>query len=195
MSTMNALLRRAIDSGANPSGESEQTIFAPIGFMTDGAVAPERQDLSYVNDNYPRIPVASFDSSVIETLHGNFPMPPSWDGGDFAVQFVWASPSSGSVVWRFSTFSTPIVDEGRWGNAFNVTVDSVDAALDNGVLYINYGAWSQVALGTPAAGTKRFLAFSVQRRATDGADTHSGDAHLIGVNIRYRASSLSDKEA
>ena len=133
--------------------------------------------------------VLDFDASSIEYAQFMIPMPKSWDEGTVTVQFLWRVASgTGSVVWaaRAVAISDDDLADVAFGTAGSVT-DAVTATTD--VMISSFTSAITIA-GSPAA--EDLVCFEVYRDATNGSDTLTTDARLIGIRIKYTTHAKDD---
>ena len=127
------------------------------------------------------VQVLEFDSNTDEFAQFTWTIPKEWDAQTVTVEFFWTATSgSGDVVWGASGASVANDDplSISFGDAQTVT-DTLTLAND-----LMIATTSAITIsGTPTAGD--MVQFRIFRAATDGDDTFSTDAELIGVRINY----------
>ncbi|MCF1502211.1 hypothetical protein L0F51_00330 [Afifella sp. H1R] len=199
MSTMNALLRRAIDSGAIPSGAGKQTIAIPASAWDEDKSAPP----SYVpmtGDGSQKLANGSweFSESSIQRINTPIFMPKSWDGGVIGVRSIWYSYSgaSGDVLWAYTALNRVEGDSVSSGSLLSsVNADdaasTVDTAADATLrvadrVELDLGAAAEALVGMRAVWVQ------VERTATSGSDTLNNPVRWIGALIDYTTTAATD---
>lgn len=134
-----------------------------------------------LSTNKIMVPTLDFDPSTVEYAQWAFAMPDGYTGGNVYVKVYWTAASgSGVVIWvvnmRF------FGDDDALDSAFSNYVSPNDTLLAANDMHIT----SSVTLtpdGTPAGG--KWAVVQVRRAASDGGDTLTSDAKLIGIKVEY----------
>lgn len=138
--------------------------------------------------NFPVIGARSFDGSSTERIFLKF-MPYNYGSGDITVTIHWyaASATTGGVTWECALAAmTPNTDSGSVeAKAFATVATATDTHLGTTAkrpMSVDV-TLTGAALDSVAAGDLAWL--RVSRLPTDGGDTMSGDAVLVGVDVSY----------
>lgn len=121
-----------------------------------------------------------FDQTSAEIAYFTLSMPSSWDEGTVTFVPVWtASAGSGAVLWNLGCAARS--NDDAISNTFSGEVGSVDTLIATGDLHRGPESSALTVQGTPAANDTLF--FRVYRLPTDGSDTLTADARLIGIEL------------
>lgn len=162
--------------------QGTHTIWVPASAMvpaiTSGAAAAQLEATS----NAQNYRVLDFDASSDEYAHFQVAMPDSWDEGTVTFQAFWSTTATDTdgVAWGLQGVANGDGDpiDASWGTAVVVTDVGQSAAGD--VLVTSESAAVTIA-GTPAAGDVCF--FRLLRDVSNGSDTMTEDARLIGIKL------------
>lgn len=129
-----------------------------------------------------------FDASTAEYAQFMFPMPRSWNEGTITAQFIWSATNTGNVVWGIQgvAISDDDVFDAAFGTAQTVT-DGVTATTD--IMQSSFTSAVTIG-GSPAEGD--IVCFQVYRDASNGSDTCSVDAKLIGIRLNFTTNAADD---
>lgn len=132
--------------------------------------------------------VLDFDASSDENAFANFQMPDSWDGGVIQFRYIWTNAGGGAaetVVFELSGRS--YADDDAIDQAIGTPVEVSDTWIAQGDIHIS--AWStDVTITGATAG--EWVHLEVMRDVSE--DNLTGDARLIGVQLRYKQAQYSD---
>lgn len=132
------------------------------------------------------ITVADFDAATIEYKHWQIAMPDDYDGGTVTYK-VYYTHTTGTTdlacIWTLEgvSFADGETLDLTFGTGVDVTKTS--AAATANILHVTDESGAVTIAGTPAAG--ELVVFRLSRKASDGSDTLTVDARLIGVLIKY----------
>ncbi len=169
--------------------QGRQTVWIPASAMitrlTNGAAQSTTESAGH------KIVRRTLDFSAGASRYAQFTvaMPKSWNEGTVTLEFLWTAASgSGAVVWAAQAVALSNGDalDAAFGAAQQVT----DALLAAGDLHRAPETGALTIGGTPAEGD--LVVFQVQRLATDGADTLTSVAPLIGVRLFYQTNARND---
>lgn len=135
------------------------------------------------------IQTLDFDQTTQEFAQFTIVLPRKYDNGTITVVFYWtAAGGSGDVVWAISggAYSNDDALSTALGTAVTVT-DTLIAASD---LHITSATSAMTLAGTPADAD--FLGFQISRNPSDGSDTLTSDARLLGVSLRITTDAAKD---
>ena len=91
--------------------------------------------------------------------------------------------SNNAIVWM--AYAEAISDNESINNVFNNAFAATSTAHNDAEKIVVSGATGAITVqNSPAA--LDLISFKVQRNASSGTDTYTGDAHLLGVAIQYR---------
>jgi hypothetical protein len=131
--------------------------------------------------------LVDFDAAAIEYAFANVILPPDYDAGTITYLAVYTHAASASTdnkcVWGLS--ATSFAEGETLDLAYSAAVQSIGTPADNTAYLLHKSAESAAVTiaGTPAA--NELCNIRLSRVATDGNDTLSVDARLIGVLIKY----------
>ena len=168
-----------------------QSIYIPASAMiaaeTSGPASATVESSTANGLNYSYL---AFDASADEYAHFQIPMPKGWDEGALQAQFHWTSTSTstGGVTWSLQGAARSNDDaiDGVWGTA--VAVD--DSNIAAGDMHITAETTSLTLGGTVSEGDVSF--FRAFRDVSDGNDTLTADARLIGASLYYNIDTGND---
>ena len=125
-----------------------------------------------------------FDAVTAESAQWAVAMPGDWDASTITAVFYWthgATTTDFGVVWGLSGVSFGD------GDASDAAFGTVQVIADTGGttddIYISAATLAITIGGPPVA--SEFVVFRAVRVPTDGADTMTADAKLLGVAITY----------
>lgn len=134
--------------------------------------------------------VLDFDTGTDENAFVNFQMPDSWDGGVIQFRYVWTNAGGGAnETLTFELSGRAFADSDAIDQAVGTAIEVADTWLAQGDIHLS--AWSgdvTVAGTTPAGG--QWVHFEIMRDVSE--DNLTGDARLMGVEIRYKQKQFSD---
>lgn len=129
-----------------------------------------------------RYEVLSFDPTTAEGCMVLLPMPKSWDHTvNITARARWFhnGGSGFGVVWSFQALA--ISDGDSLATALGTAVTVTDTGGTTNAQYISAESGNITVAGTPVQADS--LLFAVSRAATNGSDTLTVDAHLLGVDL------------
>ena len=192
-----------VDINLNPKGSGvlksgtaavkiagKETIWVPSSAMyastTNGADAEQVETTA----TRPDMKVFDFDASTDQYTQFTVAFPKSWNEGTVTYQVYW-SPSTtntGDCVFRLAGISR--VDNESIDTAFGSYTDVTDAGIgtvEDQQVSAESGA---VTLTTPAADALSYFQFA--RRASNGADTFTGEARVLGIKLFFTTDAAND---
>lgn len=124
----------------------------------------------------------SFDATTEESADLLWTPPPSWDGGtlEFRVRYSVAASTGGGVAWGLSGVS--VGDDDTLDAAPGTEIVVTDTVLAAGDIAIT--SWS-AAVTITAAAAGETVSLQLSRVVANGSDTHTTDATLRSVDIRF----------
>jgi hypothetical protein len=135
--------------------------------------------------NKQDVDTLDFDAASVEYAQSIiFNMPSDYNGSTFAAKFIWkhaATTTNFGVTWQIEAvaYANDLALDTAWGTA--VHVDDTGGTTSD--FYLSDVTGAITPGGSTAAGCG--MKIRVSRLATDGADTMTIDAGLIGVQITY----------
>ena len=133
--------------------------------------------------------VLDFDDGADENAFLNFQMPTSYNGGVIQFRYVWtnaAGLSTETVTFELSGIA--IADNGAIDQAVGTPIEVADTFLAQGDIHISAFSGDVTLAGSPAGG--QWVHLEIMRDFSE--DDLTGDARLIGVQIRYKQSLYSE---
>jgi hypothetical protein len=137
------------------------------------------------------MPCISHDGTTNVWWYINIMPPKSWDAGSIQFQAVWMQndAGSGNVVWRWEV--------GAWDNSDAMTntfdpVATIDAAPATAGDIMVGNVSSALTLTSTSEQKGSMLRITFGRLATDGNDTFTPNAYLLGFNMFYTADAADD---
>lgn len=123
-----------------------------------------------------------FDATTQEFVQFYVPMPKSWNEGTITARFHWTATTGTAaqgVVWGIAGLARS--DDDALDTAFGTAVEVTDAYIASNDVHISAETAAVTIGGTPAA--QDIVVFQVYRDPADGADTKTGDAKLLAVEL------------
>lgn len=162
--------------------------YAMLARASNGAGTSTVEESSTYKVNYDYL---HFDPDAAEYAQFFYALPKSWNEGTVTMQAIWTSGGGtpGQVVrWLFAVGSVGDGDSGDipFGTAVEVS-DTLSAA---GSVHLSSFSSAITAGGSAAEGD--LVVFQVGRNATDGSDTLTVDAKLIGVRLNFTVNAQDD---
>lgn len=167
-----------------------QTVWIPAVAMlpriTNGASITNLQ----LPSNGTMLTGLAFDSTTAEYAQFQIRMPKSWNEGTVTFNPVWTanSTSTNGVTWALQAkaLSNGETIDASWGTAVSVSDANTSTAYQ-----LHIGTTSS-AVTIAGAGELDWVVYEVYRNVTDGNDTLTSDAILIGVTLNYTTDSAND---
>lgn len=129
-----------------------------------------------------------FDGAVAESVWFNLRMPDEWDRGTVKAVFYWEPDvgASGAVTWGIAGVAIGNDDALDVTTGTEVLVS--DATIVVGDLHIATATAAITIAGSPALGD--MIAMRIRRVPSDGGDTMTQDACLIGISLQWREGTM-----
>lgn len=166
-----------------------RTITLTPGFLkpatTSGCAAVTQVEAGTNDIDYD---VLDFDASSDEIAYANFQMPDSWDAGVVQFRYIWTNAAGLTTeTVQFELSGRSFADSDAIDQAVGTAVAVDDTWLAQGDVHIS--AWSgDVTLTGATAG--EWVHVEIMRDVSD--DNLTGDARLMGVQIRYKQGQYTD---
>jgi hypothetical protein len=170
----------------------KETIWVPASAMyassTNGADAEQVETTA----TRPDMKVFDFDASTDQFTQFTVGFPKSWNEGTVTYQVYWApsTTNTGDCIFRLAGISR--VDNESIDTAFGSFTDVTDAGIgtvEDQQVSAESGA---VTLTTPAADALTYFQFA--RRGSNGADTFTGEARVLGIKLFFTTAADRDWE-
>ncbi len=132
--------------------------------------------------------VLDFDTSTDENAFVNFQMPTNYNGGVIQFRYVWTNASgTSSQIVAFELSGIALADNGAIDQAVGTAVEVQDTFLAQGDIHISAFSSDVTLAGSPAGG--QWVHLEILRDIS--VDNLTGDARLMGVQIKYKTSQYS----
>lgn len=139
------------------------------------AIAKTEMTTSLVN-----IQTLDFDQTTQEFAQFTISLPRNWNNGTITAKVYWTAASgSGGVVWGVS--GGAYSDDDALTVALGTAQTIADTLITANDLHITSSTAAITLAGTPADAD--FLAIQISRNPSDGSDTLTADAKLLGIVI------------
>ena len=133
--------------------------------------------------------VLDFDDGADENAFVNFQMPTNYDGGVIQFRYVWTNAGGGSAeTVTFELSGIAIADNGAIDQAVGTPIEVADTFLAQGDIHISSFSGNVTLAGSPAGG--QWVHLEIMRDFSE--DDLTGDARLMGVQIKYKTSQYSN---
>lgn len=156
-------------------------VFAPLGAEFPSTNFPQ---LTMVNQR----PMLAYDATTSETAYWSAVVPQGWTGTVTAViTYCMASATSGGVAWSVGVEAVTTADalDLDATTSFDTVNTGTDSAVPGTAGYMEQVSITLSNLDSAAAAD--YVRFSVARAVADAADTATGDAMIVAVEIRDAA--------
>jgi hypothetical protein len=179
--TTNGFMRTGSGDGTQ-SVVSTGELYVPAGSMASQTTTGAESVKNEAATNKQTYYTLDFDQSTIEYAQFQVVMPATYAGGTITFAVYWTAASgSGDAIFTLEALARANDDaiDASWGTGVSVT----DTLTATGDLDISPTSSAVTIGGSPAASIPVF--FRVSRKASDGSDTLTADAKLIGLKIFY----------
>ena len=182
----------AVQAGGNlVKNVGTETIFIPSVAIYSTETAGADAQTVETTATRPDLKVLDYDASTIEYGQFAIAMPKSWNLGTMTYQVFWSpgNTNTGNVLWNLQAVG--VADDATADIAFGTAIQVTDAgggAVEDVLVSSVSGAMT--VAGTPADDEYTF--FQIYRNASDGADTFTGDARLLGIKLFYTSDAAND---
>ena len=132
--------------------------------------------------NFVNYDVLEFDAAANEYAQFVRVLPNDFNSGTFTTKFHWTTTgTSGACVWGIQ--AQIFADGANIDNVFGTAQTVTDSLISGNYMHITAATAATTLSGTVANGYP--IIFKVYRDASNGSDTLSVDARLIGTEISY----------
>lgn len=154
---------------------------AMVSRTTNGALSGTKE----YTTNKINVDYFDFDASTNEYVQFSMFMPDEWDLSTIKAKVYWTTSDTagtGNVIWGVQAVAISNDDtlDVAMGTAQTVT----DGFLLDSDLHVTSATSAITVGGTPILGD--LVVFQVYRDASNGSDTYTQDARLLGVAIQYK---------
>jgi hypothetical protein len=158
-------------------------LWIPAGALTPATTNGAALGTNTVGSDGLTLDTLDFDDTTAEYGWFTWSPPDVWDHGTVKAKFVWTTTSgTGGVVWGLA--GGAVADDGTLNGAVLGTAQTIaDTRLADHDLHLTSATAAITVGGTPTLSKPVF--WRVHRLPTDGSDTKTGDARLIGIKIQY----------
>jgi hypothetical protein len=163
-------------------GGGYATIYTPANMIYARSNSGATNGVYETSTNKVHFETMDFDPDVIQYAQFNVIMPETWDRSTVKAKFNWfADAGSGAAVWAIQgqALRDGIALDGTWGTA----VSGADQI--SGVAYSQLSPATGSITIANSAQLADNICFQIYRDATNGADTLTANARLVGVWIQY----------
>jgi len=139
----------------------------------------------------PDMKVLDFDASTPEKAQFSVAFPKSWNEGTVTYQVFWTPSSTNTGNCIFNLQGVAVGD----GDTIDVAFGTLIAITDAGIGTVEDQQVSAVSSAMTIAGSpavEQLTYFNFQRNASDGGDTFTGDARVLGIKIFFTTDAAND---
>ena len=168
----------------------KETMWVPAAAMYGPTTNPADAEQIETTALRPDMKVFDFDASTDQYTQFTVAMPKSWNEGTVTYQVYWApsTTNTGDCIFRLQGISR--VDSESIDTAYGSFTDVTDAGIgtvEDQQVSAESGA---VTLTTPAVDALTYFQFA--RRASNGGDTFTGEARVLGIKIFFTTDAAND---
>ena len=160
---------------------------AMYGATTNGADAQQVETTA----TRPDMKVLDFDAGTNEFAQFSVAFPKSWNEGTITYQVYWApsNTNTGNCIFRLSGVACGDGDtiDVAYGTPQDITDAGIGTVEDQQVSGVSPAV---TIAGSPAVDQQTYL--QLQRDATSGSDTFTGDARVLGIKIFFTTDAAND---
>lgn len=167
----------------------KETIWVPAGAMTARTTNGAASVTTELASNDVMLTTKDFDQTTEEGVQFHVAMPKNWNESTVTFQPYWTAASgSGGVVWECEALARS--DDDPLDTAFGTGQTSTDTLIATNDLHIGPESSAITIGGTPAENDD--VIFQITRVTSNGSDTLTADAKLIGVKIFVTLNAAND---
>jgi hypothetical protein len=160
---------------------------AMYGATTNGAAAEQVETTA----TRPDMKVLDFDASTDEFAQFSVAFPKSWNEGTVTYQVFWtpSNTNTGNCIYLLAGVSCGDSDtiDIAYGSPVSITDAGIGTVEDQQVSAVS----SAITIaGSPAVDQQTY--FQLQRNASSGSDTFTGDARVLGIKIFFTTDAAND---
>ena len=169
----------------------KETMWIPSSAMYGATTNPADAQQVETTATRPDMKVLDFDAGTNEFAQFSVAFPKSWNEGTITYQVFWtpSNTNTGNCIFRLSGVS--VGDGDTIDVAYGTNQDITDAGIGTVEDQQVSGVSPAVTIaGSPAVDQLCYL--QLQRDATAGADTFTGDARVLGIKIFFTTDAAND---
>ena len=168
---------------------------AMVGTFTagagDGNKLPQRAETAVNLVNYDYL---AFDPTTSENAFFQYKIPIGWDEGKLTFRYLWTNTDgvAGGVV--FGLKAQPLSDNDTIDTAWGTEILVTDSWQAQNKVHISPIS-TDLTIGAGANGTAvegDIVMFNLARKTADAGDTMAGDCRILGLEITFRRTTLTD---
>ena len=132
-----------------------------------------------------------FADGAVDHAQFSVAFPKSWNEGTITYQVFWTPSSTNTGNCLFQLAGVAVGDgdtiDVAYGTAVQITDAGIGTVEDQQVSPVSS---AMTIAGSPAVDQQTYL--QLRRRASDGGDTFTGDARVLGMNIFFTTDAAND---
>ena len=168
-----------------------ETMWVPATAMYGSTSNPADAQQVETTATRPDLKVLDFDASTNEFAQFSVAFPKSWNEGTVTYQVYWSPSNTNTGNCLFRLQGVAIGD----GDTIDVVYGTGQTITDAGIGTVEdqqiSGVSSAITIaGSPAAGEQTY--FQLLRLASDGSDTFTGDARVLGIRLFFTTDAAND---
>lgn len=141
--------------------------------------------------NKVNLEVLDFDGATAEAAYFTIPMPKSYNNGQVTFEVIWTTTNTGTAGVAWTLAGGALSDNDTIDTALGTAVAVTDAGQSSNAKVYKTAESSGVTIaGTPAAGD--LVVFKLARDPSNGSDTMTEDARLIGLRLFFTTNAAID---
>ena len=169
----------------------KETIWVPASAMYPTTTAGTDPQQVETTAGRPDMKVLDYDPGTIEASQFSVAFPKSWNEGTVTYQVYWtpSNTNTGNCLWELMAVACGDGDtiDVAFGTTITVTDAGIGTVEDQQVSPLS----SDLTIaGSPAVDQQCY--FQVRRNASNGLDTFTGDARLLGIKIFFTTDAAND---
>ena len=168
-----------------------ETMWIPASAMYGTVSNPADAQQVETTATRPDMKVLDFDAGTNEFAQFSVAFPKSWNEGTVTYQVYWTPSNTNTGNCLFRLQGVAIGD----GDTIDVVYGTGQTITDAGIGTVEdqqiSGVSSAITIaGSPAAGEQTY--FQLLRLASDGSDTFTGDARVLGIRLFFTTDAAND---
>jgi hypothetical protein len=168
-----------------------ETMWVPAAAMYGATTNPADAQQVETTATRPDMKVLDFDASTDEFAQFSVAFPKSWNEGTITYQVYWTPSSTNTGNCLYLLAGVAIGD----GDTIDVSYGTPVTITDAGIGTVEDQQVSAVSsavtiAGSPAVDQQTY--FQLQRNASSGSDTFTGDARVLGIKIFFTTDAAND---
>jgi len=168
-----------------------ETMWVPAAAMYGTTTAGADAQQVETTAGRPDMKVFDFDAGTDEYTQFSVAFPKSWNEGTITYQVFWTPSSTNTGNCLFQLAGVAVGDgdtiDVAYGTAVQITDAGIGTVEDQQVSPVSS---AMTIAGSPAVDQQTYL--QLRRRASDGGDTFTGDARVLGMKIFFTTDAAND---